>query len=348
MESVKLENRPELPALESVEASLWGDMSLTKMRINRAVTVLLLLVIAGLLLYAAHLIIASVPEQGIDSYDYVRIVFIALFLTPIIFTAIYHAVRLFRSDIYWKTDSSGLTAYRIYGSRRLEWTEVTFVSTLKSSWGFVSHKIRSGRSIFLIPDGSEKRAHLAASVWQHLNRFGKAENITLQDESASFWEPIPDVVPFEMDLRITTLSPFLRILGWVVLTAFILAIPVAFVLSGLPWYIILFSIFSVVLPGKNITTIPYQAKRFSLHQYRFEAETGKETVRAAWSEVTDASWYEGMILLQTSSSKVYVPLTEEKESARLLLRIIERLRTIEHPKLLTISKQLKEKAISKY
>ncbi len=191
--------------------------------------------------------------------------------------------------------------------------------------------------------------NVCASIWQHLRRLGKADNLTLPELALTFWDRIPDELPREMDwvnARVSRTWPTVMLL--VVFAGFVLWGAFAAASQGQYIGTVFMSLLAVgMLWGcRSILreAVPY-AREARLTDERIDARTGHGAVSISWSDVKCARWR-----MDANTNTVYIligggqPYREiavpyvpfSEDSYKLILAVIRRLRTAGNPQVLTI------------
>ncbi|MCX8052849.1 MAG: hypothetical protein N3B12_03490 [Armatimonadetes bacterium] len=211
------------------------------------------------------------------------------------------------SDYRIKTDSWELTARWPFRTIRIPWAEVTHAKTITVESNTYERFIRveaPGRKIE-VPVAGLDMARLEASVWQHLRRYRKADGVTLSDDALSFWLPIPDDIPSQMDWEMP---------------------------CELDW-----------APLARYSLRP----RYILCEF-VEPESYRKSRAIEWLAVKSADWEVDdkdclTLSIESESESIYIPLDpDDPTSARFLLAVIRRLRSLEHIKPLPIPRKIRE------
>lgn len=160
---------PDLPGLESVESKSGGGCNP--------------IFGCGLLIFF--------PVFGIASH-------IAWYgiLASIIVTLGVNLLYYYLTDITYATSPDGIQIKRKLGSTVIPWTNIRRAS-FNPIWpsSEITLETQTGKRIKVTAPPV-----LEASIWQHLRRIGRADNARLSEEALSIWAPIPDDIPYEMEL----------------------------------------------------------------------------------------------------------------------------------------------------
>ena len=110
---------------------------------------------------------------------------------------------ILRNYYRWKTDTDGLTAIGLLGSKRIRWQDIS-ESTTRTNWiGETIYRLRAGgivlRIPYLIPSNGWQESVLIASVWQHLRRYGKSDGLLMSANTQSLWDEIPAELPHDLE-----------------------------------------------------------------------------------------------------------------------------------------------------
>jgi len=179
---------PDLPALESVESNGWW---LAWMYGS------ILLVLAAILAFAVCLTYSACHQFGTDWWmqPTARAIGLGVFAVAVLVCSF--LIRL--PDYLWRTDPEGMTVLGIGRRRFVAWSQVESVK-VKTSGG-VPHSYGLVASHGTIWIGMNFGAGVVgvASAWQHLRRFGKADDAMLAGGAGAYWVPLPDDTPIDMD-----------------------------------------------------------------------------------------------------------------------------------------------------
>ena len=330
----RLDNLPDLPALESVGTSTYGVLWVLSLHIGLAFLGTSVAVF-GYLSYRDHLGTGAIVGVGI-----------------IVALCVWLLLRLLSGDFCFTTDARGLTIRGLLRTRCIRWIEVKQASTRTTFAGETLVRLVTNNGTVTVAPRSPDRRHsedrIVASIWQHLRRHGKADGIELPLGALTFWDRIPDALPRAMDWT----NPRPR--KWRLIVAiglvFFVVLPLAAIWHGMSeGNFVLPVLIGAMAPGL-ITLLRLflrdallPARKFVLREGYFEAETARETVYVAWSDVTAARWEKDhlSIIGGRPRKEVLLPYySADDDAARLMLAVIRRLRTAGCPQAITIPDHL--------
>lgn len=198
-----MDNRVDLPCLESVEAT-------AKAYAFAAVMVALIAAVfcGGLCGLYAHWFW---PGQKADRPELIP----AILLTSAVFGLLFVRIAI-RCGYRWKTDREGLTERSLSGQRYIQWTDVTRAARTKSLVGETRYTLWAGKKQVVIPSTVVDGPVLMASIWQHLRRFGRSDDSLLSEESESLWISIPESIPQDIDFYNSRVPDWRLALLWLV------------------------------------------------------------------------------------------------------------------------------------
>lgn len=254
---------------------------------------------------------------------------------------------------YWKTDNLGIRKVGLFSESFLPWDDITNADSLyQSSPGKREiHLEIDGRKITV----SSPDPKLAASIFLHLERRGKADQIKLPPELQSLFTPPADEPVAEINWILKHRLAWWRTLATAAMTLAMLILSLVTIYewltasAGHHSSIVLAIWVLLQLPNYVIYTLrgTFTATAFSLCQDHFAVTTiwGAATYR--WEDLKTACWsgsWDGDTLLEKqpgvpSPSRIalalqvgklrvfYIPWdSRDRESTKLLLAIQERLR----------------------
>jgi hypothetical protein len=172
----------ELPELESVRANSGN-------RLARAALALALLVVPVLAIIgtvAGVYVLLSNHEQTEDPY---LIAFILALLGAMSVTvSIFIVSRVARAQYHWQTTPDGLTVTGFRKKQFVRWDEIETVGVMPGA----GYEFRTAQDRIRLDKAALQDTAMEASIWQHLNRAGKSEDIILSDFAMSLWAEIPE------------------------------------------------------------------------------------------------------------------------------------------------------------
>lgn len=179
-----INNLPDLPELESVEASHRASL----------VAAAFITLMVGIVL---------LPSFGYWGALGQFLLPVALCTFLLVLPVVWVAYRACTSGYYWKTDAEGVTQRSLFRRRRIAWSEVTKVETRRTPFLSSTHCIYAeSASIGIISHGGFSRLEvLEASIWQHLRRAGKESGMMLHGRPLSLWDTIPDAVLERVEVK---------------------------------------------------------------------------------------------------------------------------------------------------
>lgn len=133
-------------------------------------------------------------------WDYV--IAISFAVAAVLIVGLYQWLR--SCDI--KIDAQGLAYRKLYRHRKILWADVEDACLIPVDGGRSSLQITDSKGVSNIPINSNRYPRTIASIWQHLRRHNKADNLVLPDYVLSMWAKIPDDIPDEMDYTVTVQS----------------------------------------------------------------------------------------------------------------------------------------------
>lgn len=321
MDNDLINNLPDLPELESVELRNWQ----------------MLLMLSGQIMLA--LLFA-----GTSAWIYLRYrEYIGLRGSILIFLmlglAAWAILRVLFAGLYWKTDRQGLTMRGILCRRFVEWMEIEEAHSKRSLSRELVYILRTRKGTITVPtrmDGNKYSGQeLAASIWQHLRRIGKADRLELPSEALTFWDSIPDDLPREIDWQSPGRKPNMTRLaiGSAIMPAIFLVGIIYLACANSRSYFPAVMLALLIVPNAVMFHGLYRcavrtAFSFSLREHSFEANAPNGRWQALWSEVTSAQWERGGLAIIVNHWRVYVPYTPgDDDKGKLVLGVIRKLRS---------------------
>lgn len=309
---------PDLPCLESIEildrSRLYVLLVIVSLKFWT-----LFCVIWGFVLYREYLSFGAFVAVGI---------ILALF--------VWLMLRILSCYWSYKTDQSGITMKGLLRKRFVAWPEVLKVATQQSRMGETILKLTTAqKSIKISPKGFSTASSgdcLVASIWQHLRRLGRADEIVFTEAMESLWREIPKDAPVEMEwskpinsaekagiivLFLVLIVPL--VMFWLEATRKPLMIALA-----VSWTLALVSLFA----GLIFPDIRYMANLVKVGSDGIEvkAAIGKP-IRLSWKSIIAAWWMPNCLCLRAETKEIRIPYKRDnKELERLALCVIRHLR----------------------
>ena len=315
----------ELPELDSVRVK-GANKS-----INVLLALLLLAVPGGYTVFLAC--IYWIALFGPPQKDAVAMVLLfSAFGVPMVLLDVWIVKRILLCQYYWETSERGISIGTFLKKLFVFWTDVESAVLLP---GHGYELQTTGRTIRL-ERGALQSVCLEASIWQHLNKLGKAVT-PLSPSAISLWAQIPeetaDEVRWENPSPPRVLDIFLKLTAWETLiwgTVAYFKLEVAlplFVVSAFP---LMSALYNVVL-----------MERISVLSDRIETCTALGRQSISWEAARSlkfVAWVgqpASMLVRAGTFCFVRIPwLPKHPNSTRVMLAIIKRLRQEERFKLL--------------
>lgn len=309
---------PYKPELESVESA--GGL-----KPNRKIQIGILIINFIAILFLSIAVYFLLMEVSIKIILVFSVVIIAAAVAIFIWLR-----NILNADFYLKTDSNGIHAQSLRKSKFIRWDDVTDINVSSSLYETI-YIIKSRDSSIKFTDGN---FYIMASVWQHLNKLGKAEKIKLLEESLSLWKLVPDNVPEGIEW-INPHQPNYKQRIILVISVFILVLVpmITYVLirggfikllTFFPW------ILTAMLVVKNsfIQSALITARCATLTGNVLHVEIYKKSIDIQLSQVKRAFWYNmDLRIVDQNDNLVSIPYVYDSiQSAQLFLAIIRQLR----------------------
>lgn len=323
-------NLPDLASLESVETR---DRSM------------LIMVLGMSSMFIPVLFIMFQCLAGYRQYMDSR----GLILGCVVLTLVtYVAIRILSGYTYFRTDPSGLTLRGPIRRRFISWTDIKAARYSESRVRDSALILITGRGRIKLWLGSSGGSKLStnvvvASVWQHLRRMGRADMIELSDAMRSLWEEIGDDVPQEMDggSRSASGGRIGAVICIVMFAAFAVFPPFAFGLNirGAAMTAMITPSCIVLLSHFLLPEVLRKAQRVSVRKDCLDLEFAFAKASIPWLDITYAAWTRDSLSIWASGRKHDVRITYlagKRDSERLILAIIRRLRTAGVPQAVPI------------
>lgn len=305
---------------------------------------LLLLIIPGgytLFLIVAYCVALFGPPQK-DTF--LMLFFFTVCGIPMIILDVWIVRKVLLCQYYWKTSKKGLTIGMFLKNLFIPWEDVEAALLLPKR----RYEIRTEKRTLRLERGAQESISLEASIWQHLQRLGKATITPLSMFAISLWAQIPDDASEEIQWESPKPPYFLDII--LKLTA----------LETLIWGIVFFFKLEIALPLFVISTFPVWRALYdliliqsiSISDDRIVALTALGTFNISWSDVQSIKFFGGyggrcMIIRAGTLCFIRVPwFPKHPNSTRILLAITKRLRQEERFKLLPFPAVLLAEAYS--
>lgn len=106
--------------------------------------------------------------------------------------------RVLLADKYIRSDRAGLTVRKALKTTFIRWNEIEEAWIAENAKKHPRLAVRSRRRTFTLTANLSYRLDLVASIWMHLNRFGKGDRIRVSPVVLSLFQPIPESVAEEM------------------------------------------------------------------------------------------------------------------------------------------------------
>lgn len=326
-------HRPDLPELESVSVGGGSYEALIK---------LIWLLISIGVGFAVMLVYVAIWLPLKSLWQNIYGVLLIGSISALLFALI---TALFTNwfDFSCKTDSQGITVRGILRKRFISWQDMQIlkVKTVKSDKGTMNVLKVTGLQIPVTRLFGIDWEILAASIWQHLRKFGKADDSYLSPGARSLWMPIPGDVPMEMDWANPKAPNWPVLLAAAIFVLFLVAI--GWLLSVNGW--LDKSVNSLFHMANGIIPVVYiairdrlmMARSVSIRADRFEAVTPRGRIDLPWSKIKNIHWDKNHSLIIGASTSAFgkvavIPfLKNDPDSPRPMLSIIRRLRSSEQP-----------------
>ncbi len=242
--------------------------------------------------------------------------------------------RLLSANYYWRTDAEGLETRSLVRRRFERWADAKSIPRIE-------YRLRCKSR--LLP--------VAASVWQHMRRLGKAEVADLPEPALTFWDEIPDALPWEAEWD----QPSGVRMGKRVLlsaAALLVCLGLGLAVAGLVvphqrdllvWAVCSW-LYALCFGGMLSRAYGPQPEHISLDRRTLRARFGDRTVEVASNDVLSAGWWgePGLLQLRTATSRIAIPLDSTRDgSSKLVLAVIRWLRTSSKPVLVAIPRTLR-------
>lgn len=334
------ERFPDLPGLESVSGGSWAWAGVY------AFLGIILGAVPGLIAGLALRLAKSRPDNTERLlYDLLTAATIGAAAGLLVAAAV-----ILKKDFVFKTSRDGLTARGIRRCRFLPWGEIMETSVRKRWTGEAVYVLTTERHTVILPPSEGISSAFAASVWQHLRRFGRQDDSFLTEEARSFWVPIPEEVPVELDWHNPS-APSWPLMGAAAIVVILLALVWHFRefifddgrLSGL------FHAFSGAVGGglAAFSRRLFTVSQCSVRTDYFEARTAVGPVFLEWEDVRAAGWARGGLSVRGAGlrTRADIPFTPaDQQSVFVVLSILRRLRELPHIPPVAIPEPLRSSA----
>jgi|GEM_PF-1287919 len=252
------------------------------------------------------------------------------------------ALRVLFSFTYFKTDSDGFTMRGPFRRRFIPWIEIQSASvsmtrTKETMLTLITKRDKVRVNARGLGGGAGIADCVAASVWQHLRREGRADGMILPESALRLWDEIPDDVPAEIDwgkpaskgtLFITILMAVFFYGGIIgMANSMGLTIPLLIMCASMALGVtaMMKMLFSTAL----CTASGARVRRDGIEG---DFPFGKRYI--PWSQVASAWWSQKNLVIKSVNprSEIWVPYKlGSRESERLILCIIRYLRSAGNP-----------------
>lgn len=312
---------PNLPGLESVETTDY-------------LAALILFFVGSLSLFfvgtAAWLFQRF--REFIDTQGLVIVCLMLLF-------GLWFLLRVFSGSFYFRTDGSGLLIRSIFRRKFIPWSEIKSASTQISRTGEVFiHLQASDRTVKIHPrgfgGGHESENAITASIFQHLKKMNRVEGMLLPRTALSFWKPVPDSVPLEIDWEkpVRWQEKAGLMLGALFFTA-LGAYPLITFRSSVPMFIMSVIISLALLLLLQFMILPEglrKARSIRVCDSYMEGSTLFGTFYIPWSDVTLTTWTREHLIIRCKNRKNEIWIHYElgnRLHEDLILAVIRKLRS---------------------
>jgi|GEM_PF-3396102 len=252
-------------------------------------------------------------------------------------------------DWQWTTDSAGVSVHMLFGKRQVAWSEITEASVKSGSSGRIYY-LRTASGRFGVADMRSSVGELiGASIYQHLRRFGKADESLLTPGARTLWMPIPREVPEEMDWHNPKPPNWSIALAVTVVIA--IAAPIAFFLAKKiklePFWNALSHNGWLLIVGayKMLRERLIMAHIVAIRHDHIEMRTPRGLVFLPWTDIHYVHWDNTRKTLSlgrtTYTDVAVIPYRQDwPDSAACILAIIRHLREAHHTPPVVIPSQL--------
>lgn len=328
-----IRNLPDLPELESVEVRDWGTLA-------RVAAFLVVYVVLPLALFLWM-------YQGLQQFLPDGIIY-ALGLMAVL--GAWLVWRIVSTDYYYRTDRAGMTQKGVFRRRFIDWSDVECVQVSEGISSQPSLRIRT-RTTALVISSSCRGADtdvLFASVWQHLRRIGKDEGLQPTPRALSLWDCIPDGP--SQDLTWGKAPHRVQWLIVLLLATLFSIVPILLWLTSEPTdrtAIILLAV--VCLIGLAVTSVAWAKSTTGVvvSEEGIEAQRHTGTVSLRWEDVDSFRWTGLAMLIKSRRARksLSVPFVAgNKDSERVILRVIRKLRHVSPEKPVLVPDSLRQLA----
>ena len=256
--------------------------------------------------------------------------------------AVVSALLMLRTNWFeyqWTTDSTGLTIKGLSRTRRIDWSQVIDVKAKAMAGDKVSCTVRTTVGKITLSDMFDDHSGLlAASLYQHLRRYGKAAESILTRGARTFWMPISREVPNEMDWHDPKPPEWSVTLAVTVLV--LVAVPVIYYLGprvdwGQAWnFLHQFAAAIIPLGYRKFRERLIAAHVVSVRHDGIEMRTARRLIYLPWREVKYVQWQQQNTFTIGKSTYRDVAIIRyrrnDPDSAAVVLSIIRQLRAVHH------------------
>ena len=209
-----------------------------------------------------------------------------------------------------KTDTERLSVAWPFRRKLIAWENVTVATTVTNDSDPPERHVQvdaPGKRI-RVPVTGPGMARLEASIWQHLRHVDKADGIELSEDARSFWFPIPEDIPAEMDWEMARELDYAHRARYSLRPSYVLC---EFVEHE---------------PDVKPTAIDFAA-----------------VASARWESCDDDNADSLDLMIESENDSIYIPLDpDDLNCARFLLAVIKRLRQVPQVKPLALPKRVRE------
>ncbi len=325
--------RLDLPELEEVKST--GDLDRLMSSLLGPFVFAILAVIALAFIWSS-----SYPGYGPQEALMWKYLLTA-FTAGVVVAVAFQVMRGHWLDYSWATDNDGLTFWRgMFYSRKIRWSEVTRAETKWVNLFMGRRHIIYGQGLSTAIPANQPL--LSASVWQHLNRFGKAESVELSEDAVSLWAPMyehfPESAEWESSSRMNV--ALLLVMISAMISAYGLIASKMMSLGG-KWMVLLITgaVTGIVVDALwSIGWVKADPKKL-------QTRTRWRTSSVEWNKIESVRWENGCLALNiriTWYRTLQIPWNhDDPDSNALMLCVVRHLRSRENPILLPLPDRLR-------
>lgn len=248
--------------------------------------------------------------------------------------------RLLTQVYYWRADGQGLTMSGVFGRGHVRWEEVVDAEVIDSSTSGRGYRLRTkARTITVLDVPSPNAMDLYGSIWVHLQRMPGMEALQPLGTAKSAWDEIPSEVRSIGSWTNPQPPRMWHLYVWVAaITAMGLILLYGALrkpdVEGLVGLVV-----ALVAPWAlrdSAREALLCALSLTLDDHSLRAGLRRGIVQIPWSDVVSARWRRNLsdmslyllICGSRRGSDVVIPwIASDAQSSKLILAVIERLRT---------------------